>query len=604
MAGLARRGVQVALAAWLLVTGVALVGMYKLWWTRERVLYFHRSAAEQRMSVVTRAGLPTETLTTAAALDRAWPETARYTAEGSEVTLSYAKYLLIPRIPSGSDPYRLTDAGGFPAPAPGAPPVGGSRPSRPMFSTLPATPRGLLASFTILAGFALGLRAWLRPLRLSFPEGLGLAAFGLCGAVLLAKGFLGGSMPAFAGVTAAGISGAAWSGWRCAVSRRQGGVMPPAVGCVPGAPRVSGFLAVFVLIAAAIAVWSFLMAFVVVPDDWDAWAQWGPKAKVLALGNGPLSDVRFFVPGSGDYPLLWPSVWAFSGWCAGGWEEQWSKGWGPLFLMLTAWQIRQVVRHVTGRGDYGLVAATVFISMPAVPLVASWAYAESPLWLMMVSALGRLMAWRLSRRASDLALGAVFAAAAAYTKNEGVLFAALALLWVLVNCAGRIPWRAAALPVLLVLVLYAPWAWYVRLNLGLSDHATQGLADPGGWALAVRRLGPALAQIMGIWRDLRQWNLVLPVLLAGALGLGIRGPAGIRRDLLIPMGMLAGFLAILLFHPADIQWQLGVAWSRLTIQAAVPLTVIVACGLADVQRGTRPEKTSMPAGMPVKVNSR
>jgi hypothetical protein len=69
---------------------------------------------------------------------------------------------------------------------------------------------------------------------------------------------------------------------------------------------------------------AFVMAVTSVPDDWDAWAIWGARAKVLALGNGPLEDVTWF--GHADYPLLWPSLWACSGWCAGGWEEQWIRG--------------------------------------------------------------------------------------------------------------------------------------------------------------------------------------------------------------------------------------------------------------------------------------
>jgi len=80
------------------------------------------------------------------------------------------------------------------------------------------------------------------------------------------------------------------------------------------------------LIGLLIFVWSLLMAVIVVPDDWDAWAIWGAKAKVLALAQGPLENVIYF--GHQDYPLLWPAVWAFSGWCSGGWEEHWSRGWG------------------------------------------------------------------------------------------------------------------------------------------------------------------------------------------------------------------------------------------------------------------------------------
>lgn len=602
--------------AWLAVTGVALVGMYRLWWTRERVLYLGRSSVEQRAIVVTRAGLSPGTLALAGVLDRTWPRTARYTADGSEVTLSYAKYLLVPRIPSGSEHYRLIEDTRVTVPT--APRYGESDQAPPPFFTVPRTSRGLFLSGVILAGIAAGLRASFHPLGLSVPEGMGLTVFGLCLSALLSKGLLGSITPAFAVFTAMGVAGIGWRVWHCVTSWRHHRAAGPGFCRTRALPRLVSFLLLCGVIVAAASFWSLIMAVVVVPDDWDAWAQWGPKAKVLALGAGSLSDVRFFVPGSGDYPLLWPSVWAFSGWCAGGWEDQWSKGWGPLFLVLAAWQIQVAVRNMTSRAGHGMVAATVFVSMPAVPLIASWAYAESPLWLMMASAIGRLMAWRMTRRTSDLALGAVFAAAAAYTKNEGALFAVLGLLWVFLNSASRASWRTTALPALVVLALYIPWVWYVRLNLGLSDHATQGLVDPGRWDLALRRLGPALAQIVGIWRDVRQWNVVLAVLLVSALGLAVRGPASIRRDLLVPAGMLAGSLVVLLFHPSDLQWQLGVAWNRLTAQVAVPLTVIVACGLAGARHVGQsvpipPERpvmkpaqdtTSMSTGTPGNVTAR
>ena len=186
--------------------------------------------------------------------------------------------------------------------------------------------------------------------------------------------------------------------------------------------------------------WALLMAVAVVPDDWDAWAIWGPKAKVMLLGTGPLSDVTRF--GHPDYPLLWPSVWAFSGWCAGGWEEQWGKGWSVLFLALTAWQMGQLSRDFTGRREAGWLVPAIFVSMPAVPLVASWAYAEAPLWLALACAYGRLMRWHDRHQISDAIWAGVFAGAAAWTKNEGALLFVLGLLGLGLSRNSK-KWQAA-----------------------------------------------------------------------------------------------------------------------------------------------------------------
>ena len=96
------------------------------------------------------------------------------------------------------------------------------------------------------------------------------------------------------------------------------------------------------------------MSVVVVPDDWDAWAIWGSKARVLAQGTGPLYDVTRF--GHPDYPLLWPTIWAFSGWLTGGWKECWSKGWGAVFLLFSVWEMIHIVREQGRSLTIGLLA--------------------------------------------------------------------------------------------------------------------------------------------------------------------------------------------------------------------------------------------------------
>ncbi len=333
------------------------------------------------------------------------------------------------------------------------------------------------------------------------------------------------------------------------------------------------------------------MAVVVVPDDWDAWAIWGAKAKVLALGEGPLQDVMRF--GHADYPLLWPAVWAFSGWCAGGWEEQWSKGWSVVFLLLGAWQIAAAIQQQTRRRNLGLLGAAFFVSMPAVPLIASWAYAESLLWLMMTCGFARLLVWRDSGRPQDLWLAGLFAAGAAHTKNEGVAFAVLALIWLILNRKQSFLKEACAF-LAPILLLYVPWIAWVKLSLGLGSHATAGLKLDGAHLRhAASRLPEALRLAANIWSDVRQWNIVLVPLLLAGVWLAVRASRAARLDIALPLGLLLVCFLITVFHDAELGWQMGASWNRLTLQA-VPLLCMAVFSNLDAlhsQKSTKDTKT-------------
>lgn len=555
---------------WILVSFTALISMYSLWWTRERVLYLHKTPSEQRELVFKRAGLPLDTLAVAGAIDQNWPGTIRFTSKGSEVGLSYMLYLLIPRIPSGSSEYRIemNDSNLMSIqPRPPLTPSVALMTTRPEFDTVPPTAKGLVFSLLVLCGLCYWISVISFRWKLSIPENMAIACGLICLAVLLIRGFTGTAEPAFQLMSGLGMAGwlVAVFNWRSLKStlferidiERKKGIKTF---------NIMFLMSIIIMLLALI--WSFLMAVVVVPDDWDAWAQWGPKAKLLAVGQGPLSDVRYFVFGSGDYPLLWPAVWAFSGWLSGGWEEQWSKGWGTIFLLLCAWQMSHIVFKMTGRMRYGIVLAGVFLSMPAVPLVASWAYAEAPFLFMTTCAWGRLLSWRDQQNIDDLWLAGLFASLAAHTKNEGVLFALLALGWLIFSGPLKSCIKRASIYCLSFLVPYLPWFWYVRIHLGIEDHATRGIhLNLDAVVSALHRIIPALSHILSIWSDIRQWNLVLLGSLFVAFYLFIKGDRKARLDILFPVTLLAGFLVVMLFHPSELHWQLGVAWNRLTIQA-------------------------------------
>jgi len=187
-----------------------------------------------------------------------------------------------------------------------------------------------------------------------------------------------------------------------------------------------------------------------------------------------------------------------------------------LFFALTAWQI-QIFSDRAGRRGRGWLFAALFASMPVVPLVASWGYAEAPFWLMLVCAMSRLLLWRDSGARQDLWLAGICIAGAACTKNEGILFAVLSVAWVAL--CGR-KFRDMAAVILPVLLFAGAWKAYCVFGMDASKHAVASLAStqPGlsQWAGMLAEAGK---YVWIQWTDVKQWNLVLPAaLLASSPG--------------------------------------------------------------------------------------
>ncbi|KAB2891961.1 MAG: hypothetical protein F9K32_02195 [Desulfobulbaceae bacterium] len=539
--------------------------MYRLWWERERVDYLGKPVQQQRVAIWKHAGLPGRLLATAENIGKTWPVDATYTATGDRNQLSYLKYLLIPRLPTGSSVYAVEANGGY------APAGLGAAAEETLQG--PSSISGLLLSFFSVVGMSLVLGSRVLRKPFSLPELAGCVCLLLMGCVVASRALSQTAIPAFFLLALAGLGSWAMiiSAWLRKKRRSSG---------EPGGSaifrRISlnlSWKTVSLLVIIAISVvWAALMSVIVVPDDWDAWAIWAAKAKVLALGNGPLFDVGHF--GHADYPLLWPSLWAFSGWLGGGWEEMWSRGWGTVFFVFCLWEITVVIERETGRRDIGLLGAALFASMPMVPLIVSWSYAETPFWMMTLCSFGCLMLWRGSRESVHLVVAAALAAGAAYTKNEGILFFGMSALWILIVAQGqRI--RTLILFSTVFSLLYLPWAIWIHCILNLGSHATAGIhLDHENVVRVADRIPKAMAAIGGMWSDIRRWNLVLwAVGIATVLGCLKRE---FRENLFVPAGMLLGYFVIVVFHTDDIYWQVGTSWDRLTVQV-MPMIVVVIC---------------------------
>lgn len=555
------------LILWLLTSLAAILGMYNLWWTREHRLYDDRSVYEQRMEVFKRAGISPELLKDIEVIDRNWPRYIRYGTVGDHNQLSYVKYLLLPRIPSGNDNLMITEKAGrlytnvnFKG--------NGEK------SDYPPKIRSFLISLLLLLGAAILIKSFNFFQKLSLPEVFAVVLLLLTIITVISKALYRDATFGFWLVSGLGICG-----WVLYVLKTFGNKRDLKFGklfddCNFFSLDIVKSRYIFILLFFIIGLtflWSILMSVVVVPDDWDAWAIWGAKAKVLALGHGHINDVTLF--DHADYPLLWPSLWAFTGWCAGGWEEHWSRAWGPIFMLLCAWETGIVIHRLSLSVAAGLLGAAFFVSIPMVPLISSWSYAEAPLWLMMTCSFGYLLSWQKERQWQQLVVSGLFAAAAAYTKNEGLFYASLGLIWIL-SCRPKNLFSACALYITPLLLLYAPWFIWTRTVLHIESHALVGLnLDHRTMIYALNRLMPLVESIAKMWADVRQWNIVLWGLLLSTIYLCfVKGNDG-RSQLLIPVLMLFSSFIIVAFHPSDLHWLVAASWNRITIQT-LPLFLV------------------------------
>lgn len=558
------------LVIWSLVSIAALGGMFKLWWDRERVNYFGKAIEVQRSAIFQTVGFSEILLDVGRNIDKAWPQDIHYTATGDYNQLSYLKYLLLPRIPSGSTQYSVDAGGTFTSNVPGGLLVAPTHFGASIFA--------LLGSFCILGGMTLALMRILERFPFSFPELFGCSLLVCMACVVLARAVFSAAMPAFYLLACVGAFGWAWF-----LPRRMRRIQASSFSAnhsentgTEGAHQLGLgkiWKLLFLFIIALNILWALCMSVIVVPDDWDAWAIWAAKAKVLALGHGPLVDVSYF--GHADYPLLWPSIWAFSGWFNGGWEEMWSRGWGGIFLLLTVWEIVVIIKRLTGRPDLGLLGGALFVSMPMVPLIASWSYAEAPFWLLIISCSGCLVLREKEDNRMVAVIAALLATAAAYTKNEGVMFAGFLGFWILL-LPGRNRIRAMLFFFGVFSLCYAPWMVWTKYIMHFGSHATAGLHfDVHSMQRAAHRLPAAIDAISKMWSDVRQWNIVLWLGLGFAL-VGLRN--GPWRIWLFPsLSMLFGYFVIVVFHEAEIYWQVGTAWNRLTVHILPFLVICLMC---------------------------
>jgi Dolichyl-phosphate-mannose-protein mannosyltransferase len=374
----------------------------------------------------------------------------------------------------------------------------------------------------------------------------------------------------------------------------------------PDRPRVhrplGGPLAAACALAAAlICLGVFAEAATNPPRDWDGRMTWCTQARYIrAAGtvDAPvLLDARWFVSHP-QYPLLLPVAQVAAQEAFGADPDS------PLpravyaaFLPALLLVVYDATRRAAGRTAGALAA----LAAAATPFLlrgeggAETTYSDLPLACFYGAALVLLLGPR-PRAESGMAAGLLLGAAV-LTKNEGTPLAclALALAWRAAGSAGAAnsadspsawtgAWRfaAAAAPVVLALALLASWRAGIpnREDESYPELVRAASLWPGIVTNAAAFVPVTIDKMNRFRHWAGLWWLAPTALLAGRHAL--RHPR-VRRYLIAAAGPPAIAWAAYSIHPHP-AFLAAVTWERFLLQSAVPLTIVLACALAEVRR--------------------
>ena len=370
----------------------------------------------------------------------------------------------------------------------------------------------------------------------------------------------------------------------------------------PAAPRPAAFrwnwpLLLALTVTLALLASALIAAASVVPyGEWDAWAIWSLRAKYLAGGSGAWRAavspaLRASHP---DYPLL---LSGFVGmvWRIGGDTPQWTPMAASfLYLLCALALVAGAVGWMRGASS-ALLAVSVCAASSSYVFLAAAQYADLPLSFYYAATLALLAiaSWEESLAGPARLLAGLFASLAAWTKNEGIPFAAAALL-----CFLAVEWRAngprrairggamAALGSAPVLVLVACFKLFIA-------PAAEPLFAQGGAAIVHRaadgaryvQLGRSLA--LTLWQFGQPWTHPLALLGILAYALRFTREQRLRPALLTAGGTLAAvflvYCGVYIVTPDDLAWRLGTSLSRLYAQLWPAFLVLVFLALRTAE---------------------
>lgn len=332
-------------------------------------------------------------------------------------------------------------------------------------------------------------------------------------------------------------------------------------------------------------------------DVWDGWAMWAPKAHALFVEGDVWSPVFRAAPyrmQHEEYPVLFPALGALSSGAIGRFDPRLVDIEAAAVLVSFGWAAWALLRLVVVPAAAAAVALWLTGSTALIENGAA-NYADSVLAAFTALGIVCVLVWLTRGSGALLALGALFLAAAASTKSEGLLFAVAAIVAALLTARGFGRKHRSAL-VFAGAVLAVPLLWAVvdRLNgPGAKNVEPLAFVDPTEMAAAADRIPTTVGRLTDEIVD--GWPLVsLVVILAFAAA----GAARLwwQAAFVALWGALAfgALVAVYYAGTAPIDWHLGTSADRVVVSIVLALATMSAVLVGDAweRRGSIVEEAS------------
>ena len=325
---------------------------------------------------------------------------------------------------------------------------------------------------------------------------------------------------------------------------------------------------------------NFVRNYLPVPlGSWDAWTIWNVRASFLAEGGSIWREAFGPYQSHADYPLLLPLAVARS------WTWMGSKGQAaPLLLAIffTFGSLGLTTAALTQFRDRttATIAGFMFLGMPLIFSTGICLYADIPLaFYFLASGVCLYRAFLEPAPARCFVLAGFFLGCAAWTKNEGIQFAALGFmvsaLFLLVSKGlqgtRNIGWMLAG---------FAPFG-LLLIHQKIAHACPNDLID----AMTFSRIIDQVSSLER-WQMIAEyfWSILpvivtLPILCFIPAGILLKGgwrPGIPEALLMVLLGLQTlGYLFFYLTTPHDLSWHLSTSLDRIVAQI-MPLGVFAA----------------------------
>ncbi len=313
----------------------------------------------------------------------------------------------------------------------------------------------------------------------------------------------------------------------------------------------------------------FLKYFVNNPmGSWDGFRIWNTKAEFLFLQN-PLWKNVFTLPhfmSHCDYPLFLPSSMARL-WHYAGYQNFWTNMiFGLIFTFGLVYLLYQALSYFKSE-KVAIAVCTVFMVSDIFLVNGASQCADIPLAMYFLCSIICLFFYFKSKRFTTLLLGLLIAGLSVWVKNEGMMFFAIFVLTIISGFVSEKKYKKSLIFALYSLPFFACAFLYKKFS-GAPNDLIYGFFEIKSYAFAfdLHRYAVILKTFISMVFD--KFVLFLALALLCVKGFKLRDK--IKKPFIVSaiifILMIAGYVAVYVLAPHDINWLVENSMDRLILQ--------------------------------------